>query len=85
MPLHDVKCSKCGHIQEFFYQPGFRPSDYCCNNCDKIQDFKPLLSSPMIIMADARPIEKELEKSAADGSFWSLIKKQSSEKGQSVY
>ena len=42
---------------------------YCCNNCDKIQDFKPLLSSPMIIMADARPIEKELEKSAADGSF----------------
>tara|TARA_R100001082_G_scaffold2428_1_gene2152 strand:+ start:6251 stop:6460 length:210 start_codon:yes stop_codon:yes gene_type:complete len=69
MPLHDVKCSKCGHIQEFLYQPGSKPKTYICNHCDKIQDFKPLLSPPRIVMAGTRPIEKELEKDAADGVF----------------
>ena len=69
MPLHDVKCSKCGHIQESLYQPGFKPETYICNSCDEVQDFKPLLSSPRIVMAGERPIEKELEKSAADGLF----------------
>ena len=69
MPLHDVKCSKCGHIQELFFQPGNRPSTYSCDWCDRVQDFKPLLSSPRIVMAGERPVEAELEKSASDGLF----------------
>jgi len=69
MPLHDVKCSKCVHTEEIFYQPGYRPTNYKCNKCGKLQEFKPLLSSPIIKMAGERPIEKELERSAADGLF----------------
>ena len=33
MPLHDVKCSKCVHTEEIFYQPGYKPSNYECNKC----------------------------------------------------
>jgi len=69
MPLHDVKCSECDHIQEFFYQPGGRPSKYSCELCNKLQKFAPMLGSPRIVMSGERPIEKELEKSAADGLF----------------
>ena len=69
MPLHDVKCSQCGHIEEIFFQPADRPNTVICNYCDKIQRFKPMLSSPIIKMAGERPVEAELEKSAADGLF----------------
>jgi predicted nucleic acid-binding Zn ribbon protein len=69
MPLHDVKCSYCGHIEEIFYQPGDRPDQYVCNHCDKIQRFKPMLSTPIIKMAGERPVETALEQSAADGLF----------------
>ena len=69
MPLHDVKCSQCGHIEEIFFQPGNRPDTVICNNCDKIQKFKPILSSPIIKMAGERPVEAALEQSAADGLF----------------
>ena len=69
MPLHDVKCLKCRHIEEIFYQPSQKPSKYKCNKCEKVQKFKPLLSSPIIKMAGERPVERELEKSAADGLF----------------
>ena len=69
MPLHDVKCSYCGHIEEIFYQPSDEPKDYICDQCGEFQNYKPLLGSPIIKMAGARPVEKELEKSAADGLF----------------
>ena len=69
MPLHDVKCSKCAHEEEVFYQPGDRPKTYICSGCDRVQDFKPLLSSPRIVMAGERPVEAELERAAADGEF----------------
>ena len=69
MPLHDVKCSKCGHIEEFFYQPGSRPDQITCSKCNLIQDFKPLLSSPRIVMAGERPIERQLEQDASNGVF----------------
>ena len=69
MPLHDVKCSYCGHIEEILFQPGNRPNEYVCNYCDKIQRFKPMLSSSIIRMAGERPVEEEVEKSAADGLF----------------
>ena len=69
MPLHDVKCSKCLQTEEIFYQPGSKPSNYECNKCGKLQDFKPLLSSPIIKMAGERQIERALEKSAGDGLF----------------
>ena len=42
---------------------------WCCNNCDKIQKFKPILSSPIIKMAGERPVEAALEQSAAAGLF----------------
>ena len=63
MPLHDVKCLKCRHIEEIFYQPLQKPSNYKCNKCGKLQKFKPLLSSPIIKMAGERQVEKNLEKS----------------------
>jgi len=69
MPLHDVKCSKCDHIQEFFYQPGEKPSRYNCELCSKLQKFTPMISSPLIKIAGERPIEKQLEQSASDGLF----------------
>ena len=69
MPLHDVKCSQCDHIQELFYQPGERPTNYTCNYCDKTQDFKPMISASMIKMSGERPIETQLEQSASDGLF----------------
>ena len=69
MPLHDVKCSYCGHIEEIFFQPGNRPSTVICENCDYLQKFKPMLSTPIIKMAGERPVETALEQSAADGLF----------------
>ena len=27
MPLHDVKCLNCGHVQEIFYLPGDKPDE----------------------------------------------------------
>ena len=69
MPLHDVKCLKCAHEEEVFYQPGNRPKTYTCNWCDEHQEFKPLLGSPRIVMAGERPVEAALEQSAADGLF----------------
>jgi predicted nucleic acid-binding Zn ribbon protein len=69
MPLHDVKCSYCGHIEEIFFQPGNRPNTVICENCDYLQKFKPMLSSPIIKMAGERPVEAALEQSASDGLF----------------
>jgi DNA-directed RNA polymerase subunit RPC12/RpoP len=69
MPLHDVKCSYCGHIEEILFQPGNRPNEYVCNYCDKIQRFKPMLSSSIIKIAGERPVEAALEQSASDGLF----------------
>ena len=69
MPLHDVKCSQCGHIEEIFFQPGNRPNTVVCDKCDKCQKFKPILSPPIIKMAGERPVEAALEQSAADGLF----------------
>ena len=69
MPLHDVKCSYCGHIEEILFQPGNRPKEYVCNYCDKIQRFKPMLSSSIIKIAGERPVEAALEQSVSDGLF----------------
>ena len=63
MPLHDVKCRKCGHTPEELYLPGNRPSTFICNNCDHVQDFKPLPGKPAFINMGNRPIEKKLEQS----------------------
>jgi len=69
MPLHDVKCSECGHIEEILYQHPYRPYNYACDECKKVQRFRPLISSPRIVIGGTRQIEMELEKSAADGLF----------------
>ena len=69
MPLHDVKCSQCDHIQELFFQPSDRPNTYVCNNCDYVQKFKPLIGSTLIKMAGERPNESQLEKDASNGLF----------------
>ena len=37
MPLHDVKCLKCGHIDEAFWQPTEKPQTLLCNNCDSLE------------------------------------------------
>ena len=69
MPLHDVKCSRCGHVEEILYLPGDKPSTVVCNNCDHPQKFRALLSSPKIVMGGQRPVESEIEQAASDGLF----------------
>tara|TARA_Y100001951_G_C11191031_1_gene211531 strand:+ start:396 stop:599 length:204 start_codon:yes stop_codon:yes gene_type:complete len=67
MPLHDVKCSACGHIEEFFWLPTERPEQISCNKCG-CERTDVLLGCPTINMG-GRPVEKELERQAADGVF----------------
>jgi predicted nucleic acid-binding Zn ribbon protein len=66
MPLHDIKCSKCGHIEEIFFQPSQKPSSFSCIRCNG--DSKIMLGTPRIDMQD-RPIERRLEREAANGVF----------------
>lgn len=68
MPLHDVKCPKCGHIREIFFQPTNRPNQVICPKCNITSKFKPLLGTPIINMND-RPVERQLERDAGDGIF----------------
>lgn len=67
MPLHDVKCSRCGRVEEFFWLPTERPTTLECGNCGS-ERMEILLGSPMIDMG-GRPGERALEKAAADGVF----------------
>ena len=64
MPLHDVKCSECGHIEEIFFLPADRPSSFSCIICAGESNIIP---GSVIINMNNRPIEKQLERDAADG------------------
>jgi len=62
MPLHDVKCSKCGHIQESFWLPTEKPEKISCNNC---QSTKVLPGRARISFGGVQA-ERELESEAAE-------------------
>ena len=67
MPLHDVKCLKCDHIQEAFWLPNQKPKVILCEKCN-YKKTKVLLGSPRIDMGGSL-IEKRLERDASDGLF----------------
>ncbi len=64
MPLHDVKCLRCGHIQEVFYLPNERPDEQKCNSCGSKQTR--YLISPAAIKFGGNIWEKQIEQEAAD-------------------
>jgi hypothetical protein len=66
MPLHDTKCTSCGHTEEIFFQPAHRPKQIRCSQCNRISKILP--GKPLIDMQN-RPIEKQLEREASDGLF----------------
>jgi hypothetical protein len=67
MPLHDVKCSRCDHIQEEFWLPTDKPDTILCNICHSPRT-KVLLGLSRIDMG-GRLVEKQLERDASDGVF----------------
>jgi Zn finger protein HypA/HybF involved in hydrogenase expression len=67
MPLHDVKCLKCDHIQEAFWLPTQKPNIILCEKC-KSKETEVLLGSPRIDMGGSL-VEKQLERDASDGIF----------------
>lgn len=67
MPLHDVKCLRCDHIQEAFWLPTDKPETILCDICDSSKT-QVLLGSPRIDMG-GRLVEKQLERDASDGVF----------------
>lgn len=70
MPLHDVKCSECGHVQEIFFQPADEPETYECAICEVNNPYKySVLPGKPIIDMQERTIEKRLERDAGDGLF----------------
>ncbi len=66
MPLHDIKCTSCGHTEEIFFQPAHKPKYTRCSKCSSRSEILP--GKPLIDMK-SRPIEKQLEKEASDGLF----------------
>lgn len=67
MPLHDTKCSECGHIDEVFFQPANKPKSFNCSKCKSVS--KIMLGTPRINMGGSRPEEARLERAASDGLF----------------
>ncbi len=47
MPLHDVKCLRCDHIQEVFYLVNEKPKVMKCEKC-KSEKTKYLIGKPAI-------------------------------------
>lgn len=64
MPLHDVKCSKCGHIQESFWLPTEKPEKISCNNCQSLRT--KVLPGRARISFGGVQAERELESEAAE-------------------
>jgi predicted nucleic acid-binding Zn ribbon protein len=64
MPLHDVKCLKCDHINEVFWQPTEKPTKIKCELCG-CADTSVLLGSPKIGFGGTKS-EKNLEAQAAE-------------------
>lgn len=62
MPLHDVKCLKCGHIQEAFWQPTEKPSTIKCDKCYCVKT--EVMPGKLIIGSEGYESESKLEKQA---------------------
>ena len=67
MPLHDVKCLNCGHVQEIFYLPGDKPDEIRCNSCNS-KNTKYVMSAPVINFG-GDIWERQVEQEAADNNW----------------
>tara|TARA_Y100000004_G_C8909104_1_gene410090 strand:+ start:589 stop:792 length:204 start_codon:yes stop_codon:yes gene_type:complete len=63
MPLHDVKCSRCGHIFEEFWLPTERPISISCHKCESLRT-KVLPGAPKIGFG-GNETERNLENQAS--------------------
>ncbi len=64
MPLHDVKCLRCDHIQEAFWLPNQKPNKILCEQCGS-DNTKIIIGKPNINVINNK-YEKQLESEAAD-------------------
>ena len=67
MPLHDVKCLKCGHIQEVFFLPNEKPDEQICQRCNSNKTR--YLISAASIKFGGDIWEKQIEQEAADNNW----------------
>ena len=67
MPLHDVKCLRCDHIQEVFYFVNEKPKVMKCEKC-KSEKTKYLIGKPAIKFG-GDIWEKQMEQEASDNGW----------------
>ena len=67
MPLHDVKCLRCDHIQEVFYFVNKKPKVTECEKCGS-EETRYLIGKPAIKFG-GDIWEKQMEQEAADNGW----------------